>query len=835
LKFYTNVSRKGNNILERGYEDGRPYKKVIPYKPYLFVNSTQDSKYKTIHDKPVSRIDFPSMKDAKNYIDSYKDVSGHEIYGLTNYEFTYIYDNFEKGFEYDFSLLNIVNIDIETMSDTGFPSVEKADKEITAITLCKGDKSITFGCREYTKGTEERAYVKCKNEADLLEKFLIIWNTKKWLPDIITGWNIEFFDIPYLVNRIFNVLGESAVLKLSPFKTINLRIVRQKNGKEFNAYSILGLSIIDYYDLYKKFAQNERESYKLDYIAEIELGENKLDYSEYGSLHQLYVQNYEKYIDYNIHDAILIGRLENKLHYIEQVVAIAYIQRVNFENTLTTVKPWDILIHNYLMDQHIVVPQFELDDDAEPIMGGYVKEPEPGLYNWVVSVDFTSLYPSIAMQYNISPDTFVSQFPNKPDLKDIFNGNIKNFTNQLIQRDLTMTANGCLFKRNKRGFIPAIMNEFFEERKRFRVLEAEANKIYKDSNKDEDRNVYLKYKNIQTAFKLINNSGYGALLNPYFRWFADYLGEAITSSGRMTTQYVEIKVNAWLNEIFKTKDVVYVIYCDTDSAYITLDYLIKKTGITDIRKATEAIVRFSENKLCPYIDKVCKELADSLNAYEFKTSMKIEKVCDQVFFIRKKRYALNVCYEEGLYFDEPKLKVTGLETVRSSVPKVCREALKDCFKIIFQRDNDKLLQYVVDFKKKFFALKFENISKPSSVNGIDKYYDENKLVKLRCPIHVRGSIVFNEFIKKNNLTDKYELILDHDKIKFSYLKLPNPTKQNVIAIKNDNIPKELDIEEFLDYDTQYTKMFLEPLRVVCDAIGWDIERVYRLDDLLDFN
>jgi len=466
-KFYSYVGRKGNKIYERGYKDGKPYKNIVDYKPYLYVKSDKPSPFKTIKGEYVSRLEFDSISDAREYIFKYKDVKNHVVYGLTDYEFTYIHDNFSKAFDFDFSLLNVVNTDIETDSSQGFPDIDTANREINAITLAKKGKTLTLGLKPFVSDSPDKRYIECKDEETLLKLFIHYWNTKEWNPDIITGWNIEFFDIPYIINRIKRVLGEEEANKLSPFKTLQERVVKQRNGKEVKTYSIFGIAIIDYYAAYKKFAMNERESYKLDYIAEFELGEKKVDYSEYGSLHNLYVKNPQLYIEYNIHDAVLIEKLENKLHYIEQIVNIAYIERVNFENTLSTVKPWDIVSHNWLMDNRKqVVPFFEADEtNAYRIVGGFVKDPVPGHYKNVVSVDFTSLYPSLAMQYNISPDTFTKKVK-PPDLEMLLRGDMTRWTEELKKRDLTLTANGGLFRRDERGFIPSIMKEFFDERKR---------------------------------------------------------------------------------------------------------------------------------------------------------------------------------------------------------------------------------------------------------------------------------------------------------------------------------------------------------------------------------
>lgn len=883
MKFYTSVSRQGDYILERGYEDGRSYQKKFKYSPYLFQRN-KDGEYKTIHDEPCSRIDFKTMGAANQFIKEYKDVVGKEIYGLTDFPFLYIYDNYAEGFKYDFHQLSIVNIDIENSSRkysdtkkvkirkhileefevqirdlidyrseyevwdenlkqwvnvdeseyfknpvTGFADIDTADKEITAITFAKSGKTISLGYFPYESSDDEQ-YIQCADEVEFLRLLIKIWNSKEWSPDIITGWNVDAYDIPYIVNRIERILGEGASKKLSPFGVVRPRKARDKNRREYNTYIIAGVAILDYYHLYLKFAQNQRESYKLDYIAEIELKQNKLDYSEYGSLDGLYRNDFKKFMDYNKLDTLLIGRLEDKLHYIAQAVSMAYIQRVNFENTLATVKPWDINCHNFLLDRNIVVPQFELDEGFETIPGGYVKDPVPDHYTWLVTVDFTSLYPSVAIQYNISPDTYVRQFDSMPDFDQIIHGDMSAFTEELVRRDLSMTANGVLFKRDKRGFVPTLMQKFFDERVRVRKLEAIAKTEWlKDEKNDKLRNEFLAHKNLQTGFKLINNSGYGSLANKYFRWFSNPLAEGITLSGQLTTQYVIVRINEYLNDLFDTKDFDYVVYADTDSAYIRLDKLVEKLDITDERKITEALVIFGKKHLTPYIDKVSQELAKKMNCYEWKTSMKLEKVCSQAFFIRKKKYALYVNYDEGDFFDKPQLKVTGLETVRSSSPKIVRDALKKCFELIFSKDRDSLALFIEEFRKEFRQLPFDKIGKPTGVNNFNEYLISPGIYKKACPIHVRGSYVYNQFLVDNDLTNKYELIVDHDKVKHCYLRMPNPTFSNVISIKGD-VPKELDIEKYLDYELQFEKTFLAPIRKVCDAVDWDIRKVYTLND-----
>jgi DNA polymerase elongation subunit (family B) len=405
MDFYTSVFQRGDKIYVRGYKNGSRERFFEEYKPYLFLQK-QGGKYKTLDGKAVDKMQFDSISDAKDFLGRYEDVSNMDVYGLTQFAYLYIFDNFPGEINYDPSVVKTAIIDIECAADEGFPDIQRADKPITAITLrCKG-KSVIFGCGHYIIQSHEEHYVKCKNEHDLLAKFIQGWHALDL--DIVTGWNIEFFDIPYLINRIKNLLGPAEAKKLSPWGIINERNVEFK-GKQNQSYELLGISVLDYYQLYRKFMFGNQESYKLDYIAQIELGEKKIDYSEYGNLLELYKENYQKFIEYNIKDCLLVEKLDDKLKFIEQVMAFAYDAKVNYDDTMTTVRPWDVIIHNYLLEQGIVIPPFKKQPDNDSLVGGYVKEPKIGLSKWVVSFDLTSLYPSLIQQYNISPEKMIDK------------------------------------------------------------------------------------------------------------------------------------------------------------------------------------------------------------------------------------------------------------------------------------------------------------------------------------------------------------------------------------------------------------------------------------------
>lgn len=467
--FYTNIFQRGNTIYLRGFEDGERIQKKYKYEPYLFVPDKKMSNraiYYDIHGAPMKQVNFDSINEAKDFVKSYAEVDGMQICGYDRWQYMFLYDNF-KDMDYDSSMLNIVGLDIEVESDDGFPEPDSASKEITAITLRRGDMKIAIGCGDFSCDDKNVYYMKCDNEIHLLRKFLQVWENLD--VDVLTGWNTEFFDIPYIVNRINQLLGEEHSSRLSPWGLLREYSITL-GTKEQRSYDILGISCLDYLAVYKKFQLAPRESYRLDNIAEVELGEKKIDYSEYGNLYTLHKENYQKFIEYNIRDVDLIFMLEEKLGFLDQLFALTYDSRVNFSEGLSSLVIWDTIIHNYLLDKNIVVPTARPHISSDhTIAGGFVKEPVPGMYEWVMSFDLNSLYPHLIMQYNISPDTKLYHV-NDDLLECRMSANVDSLldrkmnNNALIDSDCTMTPNGQFYKKNFEGFLPALMKKMYNGR-----------------------------------------------------------------------------------------------------------------------------------------------------------------------------------------------------------------------------------------------------------------------------------------------------------------------------------------------------------------------------------
>ena len=824
--FYTNFFLRGSKVYLRGIDKhGQRVQEIVKYKPYLFVPD-KEGEYKTIKGQPVGRIDFDSVRDARDFVERYKDVHNFTVYGSTNFGYNYINDNYPGQLDHDRSKINVITLDIEVESDDGFPDPVKADKMITAITLRKKNRNAVFSYGDFVTDDPNTFYIKCKDEADLIEKFLQTWSSPQWSPDIVTGWYIEHFDIPYLFNRINRLMGAEHVKRLSPWKMVEARELNF-GGVVYNLY---GIAILDYMALHKKFSFTNHESYKLDYIAFVELGEKKISYEEYGSLHNLYKQNFQKFIEYNIHDCVLVSRLDQKLGLIDQVLALAYDAKINYTDTLTTVRSWDTIIHNELMADKIVVPPVKENYMTETLAGGHVKDPQIGMHEWVVSYDLDSLYPHLEIQYNISPDTIGQQLPNFPSVDKLLE-NMKNGIPLDIPEGYTVAANGVLFSKEYQGFLPRLMERMYADRAKYKALSIEDKKRYEVSKLDVDLNLYSKHNNLQKAKKIQLNAAYGALANVYYRWFAFLLAEAITVSGQLSIRWIEYKINVFLNDMFNTVDVDYVIASDTDSLYVNMKTFVdmnakRFAGMSKIEIKRE-IDKFSNEHITPFMAEAYQELADYMSCYKQKMRMKRETIASNGIWKAKKMYILNALDVEGVEYEKPLLKVQGIEAVRSSTPYVCRETIKDALKIVLDNDKSKLLDFVDTFREKFDTLRFDEIASPRGMNNLKKYSDKTTLYKKGTPIHVKGALIFNKLIQDHGMSN-VKPIQDGDKIKYAYLKLPNPLRETVISVP-EFLPAEFDLDKYIDRDLQFERTFLDPIKNIVSTIGWSMDNKASLE------
>ena len=827
MNFYTNVQLIGNQFLVRGVKNGRRFETRDEFFPTLFVKSKKDSKYKTLTGECVEPIKPGTVRDCREFYSKYDGVEGFEIYGNDRYIYQYISEKYpEDEVKFDISKIKLVTIDIEVASEQGFPDVESCVEEILAITIQDYTTKdiITWGAKPFINKQSNVTYHHCPSEYELLNSFINYWMNN--VPDVVTGWNIKLYDIPYICRRLNRVLGEKLMKRFSNWGLVTEGEIEMK-GRKHIVFDVGGLTQLDYLDLYKKFTYKAQESYRLDYIAEVELGQKKLDHSEFDTFKDFYTQGWQKFIEYNIVDVELVDRLEDKMKLIELALTMAYDAKVNYNDVFYQVRMWDNIIYNYLKKRDVVIPPKKRESKSEKYAGAYVKEPIPGVYDWVVSFDLNSLYPHLIMQYNISPETLLEERHPTATVNKILDQEIS-FE---MYKDNAVCANGAMYRKDVKGMLPELMEKMYGDRVIFKKKMLAAKQQYQITPTKELEKEIARCNNIQMAKKISLNSAYGAIGNQYFRYYKLANAEAITLSGQVSIRWIESKVNKHINKALRTKDVDYVIASDTDSIYLNMGPLVDSV-FKGREKTNEKVVSFLD-KVCKvefekYIQSSYEELAEYVNAYEQKMQMKRENIADRGIWTAKKRYILNVWDSEGVRYSEPKLKIMGIEAVKSSTPAPCRKMIKDALKMMMSGSEDDVIDFIESCRKEFKTLPPEAISFPRTASDVVKYKSSSSIYVKGTPIHVRGALLFNHHIKENNLSNKYSFIQNGEKIKFCYLKKPNSIYENVISFIQE-FPRELNLQQYIDYDLQFEKSFVEPLKTILDSIGWKIEKTSSLE------
>ncbi|MCG7944976.1 MAG: hypothetical protein N0C84_01370 [Candidatus Thiodiazotropha taylori] len=879
IDYYTNIRQYGNTVYVRGVKNGQE----VRFKDYpevtCYTLSDKDCGYKTIDGRNIKPSIRGQIKDVKNTAHEFKGTNV-EVFGFPYYQHQYILDNYKDSVtKWDKNHIRVFNIDIEVSSDGGFPSPYEAPAPVTAISLYDSveDKFVAFGIgdwhiRESSLSPDVASkvcYFACENEMALFTKFLAYW--KKFTPNIVTGWNVEGFDIPYIYQRLDN-LGFD-VNKLSPWGKIAIKETQSKSGEPMRFIVPVGVDVIDYMVLYKK--NSVQESYRLDFVATVELGEKKslptqamLDISrtpftakpskvkyeltddeEFNKFvkirnERVDTQNDEKnpnrdleteillkkekatafqlFISYNIQDVNLVKNLDEKLGLLDAQIMIAYEACLNPEETLSPVRVWDSLINIELNKSNIIPPYHVTKSEATHIPGGFVKQPHIGKHGWVVSFDLNSLYPHLIMQFNISPETLDKTFALYPGMDDE-----KRLDSFLAKEEYksdpaySMAASGYRFDNSFEGVIPKLMREMYENRKAFKKQMIEKQKRGEDATRE-----HLK----QYVLKILLNSGYGALNNPYFRWFDMRLGKSITLSGQYVIQVAERVINEWMNRAVGTTGKDYIIAIDTDSNYVNFQPLVDKHFSNKSQEELVDIIdKISSQKLQEALDKGFEEAANYMTARDQKMVMEREAIASSAFWTAKKRYAMCVWDMEGVRMpkDKPKIKIQGLEAIRSSTPYVCRQPLLDVINLALLQDETSVHSYIKEFKDQFYSLPIEEIAMPRTMNNIKKYTIEQGFRK-STPPHIRGAIQFNRLLSLHNLDNVWEPIKDGEKGKFIYLKQPNNTSSDTISFMTD-IPTEYGVVEHVDLDKMWEKIIVDPAKGILQPLGWTVEKRITLD------
>ena len=904
-KFYTNIEVRGDTVYYRGYENDMPVQQKIAYRPHLFTDTQdQTSKYTLFNStKKLAKRDFESISAMKQFIDTYKDVPNYGIYGCKDISRQFIGNTFSGEIDWDYSKTKIFFFDIETCVShllvepdvrvqikrtpdseietvtahsllripdivtvynqetqrwgsldvsgfvkSGFPDIAQAREEINMISMYDhtAQKLIIWSVLKSNptnKIYSEFADVDFRHfndETSLLKDFVIFFASTRI--DILSGYNSELFDMPFLINRLNRVLGENFTKMLSPWKNIKSRLIRFEDGKTVTTYDIAGITHLDYLVLYKKFNPGGRESFKLDYIAEYELGKRKVSLGEmsFRDSYTLNEETIQNFIYYNAIDTFLLHELEAKLLQVRLAMQLGFMAKCSFADVVSSMRLWENIIYNYFLDLNIVEELDKEHNERHRIVGAYVHEPKPGRYGWTVSLDFASLYPSIIMQHNISPDTIVDY---NPDIT--IDGVISGKDLDKLPKDCILSANGLITRKDKEGFVPILVKRMFDLRKATKKLMLDKKKleqqlIAKLSECSTDKAIELKtvlhklnneisaLDIAQSSFKVCANSFFGVLALPHFKYYDYRLGEAITSNG----QVFIIKSREYLNDMFTRitgKTYNYATYSDTDSTYIDVQEVVNQKLVG---ASNEEVVNYIEklvvNAIQPTLNTKLQKLVNSMGCDKSYLDKKLECIGTSIIYIAKKRYAFDILYSEGVRYAQPKMKIMGMEIVRSSTPSAIKEFLRDSLKICLRDTQEKLHSNIAHIKREFMKLEYNEISFPRGVNGMDIYSDSASIYKKGCPIHVRAALVYNNLLKKLGVSDKYPLITDGSKLKFVFLKMPNPTHENVIAFM-DQFPQEIKLEKYIDYTTQFNKAFLAPIEGVLEAIGWTAEQQVELD------
>jgi len=827
VKFYTSVEQAGDTILVRGYNEGRPYQDRVKFNPTLFLPSPEKSEWRTLDGKYVRPVKQGTIRDAKRFVQDHRDIPDFDICGQTRYVNQYLYEQYpDESMSYDMGDIRVFTLDIETRAENGFPDIESADQEILLISIKDSNTNIisVFGTKPYDHDTKDGVhgdvkYMHFSSETAMLNAFVHWWSSN--YPDVITGWNVQLFDMPYIIRRINRVVGEKESRLISPWKNVYCREIYIKGRRQI-AYDISGIAVLDYLELYKKFTYTNQESYRLDHIAFVELGEKKLDHSEYDTFKEFYDNDWSKFVEYNIHDVRLVDQLDDKMKLLDLAITMAYDARVNFEDVYSQVRMWDNIIYVYLARQNIAIPPKRESNKDDQYIGAYVKEPIPGIYDWVVSFDLNSLYPHLIMQYNLSPETLL---PGKRPSAQIDRLLYKQESLDDL-KGCTVCANGTLYDTTFQGFLPKLMEKIYKERTIYKKKMIAAKKQYEKNPSVQLKKEIARCNNIQMARKIQLNSAYGAIGNEHFRYYRLEIAEAITTSGQLSIRWIGNKMNEYLNRILKTEGEDYVIASDTDSMYLNLGPMVESV-YKGREKTDESVVTFLD-KICnlefeKYIESSYQELADYLNAYDQKMVMARENIASKGIWTAKKRYILDVWDSEGVRYEKPKMKIMGLETQRSSTPQYFRNKLLEAFKTIIKGTNEDVLDYIDHVKEDTRKQDPIDIAFPRGVNGLEKYKSNADIYVKGTPIHVRGALLYNYYVRKNKVSHKYAPIQEGEKIKFLYLKQPNPIGENVVSFMG-TIPREFNVDNYIDYNLQFDKSFYQPLRNVLECIGWDSER-----------
>ena len=821
---YTNIFSRGDFLYVRDSANGFHNSFKVDFKPTLWVTSKPKNftgePWHTLYNVPVYPITKNSITEYKDFVNNYRDSI--EIFQPPNHVYQWIAENYPQEIEWSPDDLRVIYIDIETTVNHGRVDVQQSLEEILLITVKKGNsKDITsFGSIPVTKIPEDTTYYYSQSENTVLRDFLGWWQIN--YPDIISGWNC-FFDTGYIYNRMVKILGDQFARKLSPWNIVNQREVPVKGlSKLVLKTTFQGIATLDYMDLYKKFGtMNQKESYALGFIAELELGETKLE-NPGKNFREFYENHKDLFLEYNVRDVLLVEKLDDKMKLINLAASIAYTAKVNFEDVFSVSKLWDVILYNHLNKNRQVIPIRKEMGSGENYGGGYVKDPLKGKHHWISSFDVNSEYPNIIISYNISPETLTDvRVPVTVEDLLNFTPDLSEATNQ----GLSVAANGCCFHKEVVGVFPFLADYYYNKRVEYKTRMIQAKKdLEKIPSHDtialkEKQAEVAKYQALQGAIKNLIVSQYGFVGAPASRYYDVRLAEAITLTGQLTVRTLANRINGYLNKIIPG-DKDRVIGIDTDGLSVCLeDLVVKHCSDKNTEQKINFMDKVSEDLIQPVINKAFSDLASYMNVYRNTMAAKRENLADVMIAVKSKHYFMNVYNSEGVKYKEPKMKIMGLSMVKSSTPAVVRNSLKNSLKVFLYGNQQQVQDYISTIQKKFNAYSHQEIAFPRGITMLNKFHSSSGIFAKGTPIHVRCALLYNHYLKAKGLTQQYSLIQEGDKIKYLYLRQPNPIHSNAIGFL-DKLPSEFGLEPYIDYPTMFQKTFMDSIEHILDALGW---------------
>ena len=794
---------------------------VMPYKRYAYVKDRNGSHVSLYGDKLRKVFKFDS--DTPNLFES--DVPPETRVLVDQYT-----DSEELSINH-----NIMMIDIEVEVTEGFPMPEDANNKITSIAVYDSNSDTYYAFvldekKKLTLQSKDNVVIESfDTEFALLQRFLVKYLEFK--PTIITGWNIDTFDMPYLYNRVCKVAGKNVGDMLSPIQIVQWNKHRKR-------YLFAGVSCLDYLGLYKLFTYTQLSSYRLDAVAEHELSENKIEYT--GTLNDLYENNIDKYVEYNIHDVRLVKRMHDKLDFIDMARGVCHVGHVPYEDVYFSSRYLEGAILVYLKNLGVVAPNKPEKPDmssGDKFAGAYVQSPQRGKHDWVFDLDITSMYPSVIMSLNISPETKIGKLSGW-DAEEFLKGTPKTYTletngkemGKLTETELkdffdknkvSVSSNGVLYRSDKQGLIPALLAKWFDTRVEYR-------KLMKKFGDAGDNDKYTYFKSRQLIQKVVLNSLYGVLGLPVFRFYDLDNAEATTLTGQELIKFTKKIGNHFYNkELGDDKD--YCIYIDTDSVFYSALPLVKKRFPTmDFDSETMMSKRILDvaDEMQGFLNKSYDYFAKNfLNLDKHRFEIKQELIAKSGLFIVKKRYGMKIINDNGVKVN--KLHVKGLDLVRSNFPKAMGKLLKDVLEdILATVPKDKIDDRIINFRESMKLVDFDKIAMPTGVKNLKKYSagrngNFTQFAK-GAPAHVKAAITYNNLLDHFGVGGKYEKISNSEKIRWVYL------KQNELGLEScgykgyEDPPQIVEfMKKNIDYKKMYAQMLEKKIMMFYDTLKWD--------------